>query len=224
MRCPACGEGAFDLAGHRRIEAGEHQLRRAAGRGVLDHQLRDIIRQRRRQAPRGRVAIRLALGALACAEPRDLEPRVRREQRDELLADHAGRAEDPDFNLGHDCSLSFVDFPCVLRVVRDQKKSRRGGVGGVQARGLTVLLTFEQNSPDSAGPLSRVRLLRLVRLESRLCAERQLHRPMSIALSVDAANLVSRVGTAARVGHDRPHRPAVRVGPRLDSGKRQRRS
>jgi hypothetical protein len=27
---------------------------------------------------------------------------VRREEGDELLADHAGRAEDPDFNLSHD--------------------------------------------------------------------------------------------------------------------------
>jgi hypothetical protein len=38
-----------------------------------------------------------------------------REQRNELLADHAGRAKNPNF-----------DRHC-RRALRDQKKSRRGG-------------------------------------------------------------------------------------------------
>ena len=39
---------------------------------------------------------------------------------------------------------------------------------------------------------------------------------MSIALSVDAANPLSPLGAAARIGHHRSRRPPVRVGPRLD--------
>ena len=99
------GEGAFDFAGDRRVEAGEHQLRRPARRRLLDGQSRHVFRRRGRQAPRGGVAIGLALGTMTGAEPGDLEPRVVREQRNELLADHAGRAKDADFNLSHN---SFV--------------------------------------------------------------------------------------------------------------------
>ena len=102
---PGGGEGAFDFSGDRRVEPGEHQLRRAARRRLLDGQSRDIVRRRRGQTPRGGVAIGLALRTMAGAEPGDLEPRVVREERDELLADHAGRAEDANFDLSHD---SFV--------------------------------------------------------------------------------------------------------------------
>ena len=92
------GERGFDLAGHRRIETGEHQLRRAAGRRRFDDAARHVVGKAMRQTPRGRVAECLAFRALAGAEPFDLEPGMGREQRDELLADHAGRAENADGN------------------------------------------------------------------------------------------------------------------------------
>ena len=92
-------ERALDLAGDRRIEAGEHQLRRAcpaprrstcspatsSGSGV---------------GSRHAAASRYALPADRSLAPShvDLEPRMVREQRDELLADHPGRAENPDFD------------------------------------------------------------------------------------------------------------------------------
>ena len=111
---------------------------------------------RRRQTPRGRVAIGLALRALAGAEPRDLEPRMRREQRDELLADHAGRAEDADFNLSHDCS--FPSWTLLNAFVSFVIKKKADAVASAEYRLVdsTVLLAFEHNSPDAAGPLSRV--------------------------------------------------------------------
>ena len=85
-------------------------------------QPRDIVRQRGGETPGARVAIRLALRSLAGAEPGDLEPRMVREQRDELLADHAGRAENADFDLltwATDASSSYGDtLPC-----RSKKKA-----------------------------------------------------------------------------------------------------
>ena len=112
------GEGALDLAGDRRIEAGEQQLRRAARRRRVDLHPRHLVGQRRRQSPRGRLAVRLAFRSLARAEPGDLEPRMLREQCDELLPDRAGRPENPDLNR-HDLSRTAVSC-------RVQKKSRRG--------------------------------------------------------------------------------------------------
>src|SRR5204862_3128208 len=79
-------------------ETREHELRRASRRGRLHGLPRHVVGKRRRQPPRAGIAVRLALGAVAGAEPRDLEPRVVREQGDELLANHAGGAEDPDFS------------------------------------------------------------------------------------------------------------------------------
>src|SRR5204863_169639 len=80
-------EGAFDLAGHGGVEAGEDELRRAAGRRGVDAERRDLVGQRRRQPPCRRVAIRLPRRSLARAEPRRPEPGMGREARDELLAD-----------------------------------------------------------------------------------------------------------------------------------------
>src|SRR6185295_6895790 len=45
---------------------------------------------------------------------------------------------------------------------RDQKKSRRCGVGGTRLADLRFDLTLEHNSPDATGPLSRARLARLL--------------------------------------------------------------
>src|SRR5262245_57134260 len=68
-----------------------------------------------------------------------------REERNELLADHAGRAEDAHGNRCHR-SLSPVFL---------QKKSRRGKhrVGKVSSK-LKVLLAVEHNSSNTANPLS----------------------------------------------------------------------
>ena len=109
---PGSGEGRFDLTGHGGIEAGEHE------RGARPDAAASTVRRatssgrRRGQPPGGRVAVRLALRSLAGAEPRDAEPRVVREEGDELLADHAGRAKNADGNCSHGDSF--------------QKKSRRG--------------------------------------------------------------------------------------------------
>jgi hypothetical protein len=48
---------------------------------------------------------------------------VPRKERDELLADHAGRAEDPDFNLSHDDSLFLRAEPDGLHCSRSKKKA-----------------------------------------------------------------------------------------------------
>ena len=77
-------------------QAQEHT--RLAG-GV--HNVDDGTGRRARAATvttRRRVAVRLPLGSMARAEPRDTEPRMLREKRDELLADHAGCAENAYFN------------------------------------------------------------------------------------------------------------------------------
>ena len=89
------GKFALDVARDLRIEAREHQPRRAAGRRRLDDHVVDLGRTRRRQAPR-EIAIFLAFGSLARAEPRDAEPGMIGELHDELLPHHAGGAKDAD--------------------------------------------------------------------------------------------------------------------------------
>src|SRR5262249_44147690 len=74
-----------------------------------------VIRQRGRQAPRGGVAIHLACGSLARAEPRDLEPRMIRQQCDELLSHLPGRAEYANFDR-HDVLCVCVLCVCALCV------------------------------------------------------------------------------------------------------------
>ena len=98
-------KGALDLAGDRRVEAGEHQRRRAPRRRGVDAHPRDLVGERSRQTPRGGVAIRLSGGSLAGAEPCDFEPWMVREQRDELLTDHAGRSENSHFDRHRHSSL-----------------------------------------------------------------------------------------------------------------------
>ena len=75
------------------------------GRCRFDRQPRDVVGQRDSAAATRR-ASRKALPADRSLAPShvDLEPRMLREQRDELLADHAGRAENPDFDR-HLCVL-----------------------------------------------------------------------------------------------------------------------
>src|SRR5204862_4970637 len=87
----------------------------------------------------------------------------------------------PTSNLAITVS-SFVKVYWFFVSLVIQKKSRRSGVGGNKARGPIVRLTFEHNSPDVGCPLSRAGLLGVEHV--------QLHRPMSIALSVDSADPV----------------------------------
>ena len=89
------GEFALDIAGHFRVEAREHQPRRAARRRGLDDHVVDFRRTRNRQAP-GKVAILLPFGPLARAQPGDAEPGVIGELHDELLPHHARGAKDAD--------------------------------------------------------------------------------------------------------------------------------
>ena len=70
-----------------------------------------------------RVAIRLTGGPFAGAEPSDLEPWMILKQRDELLADHPGRAKNPNLDRH---LVSFVTL-CPWCPFFSQKKSRRGG-------------------------------------------------------------------------------------------------
>jgi hypothetical protein len=91
-------ERAFDLAGDGGIEPGEDEPRRIPGRGRLHDALRHIVGKRTGQAPRRGVAKRLAFRTRARAEPLDVEPGMAGKQGDELLADHAGRAENADWD------------------------------------------------------------------------------------------------------------------------------
>ena len=77
---------------------------------------RHVIAESRGKPPCARIAIRLAFRPLAGTEPLRAKPRMVREERDELLADHAGRTENADGNRGH----MFLQFSV------SQKKSRRG--------------------------------------------------------------------------------------------------
>ena len=103
-------ECALDLAGDRRVETGENEPRRASRRRGVDVEIGNRVGKRRRETPRTGVAVLLACGALARAEPCDAEPRMVREQSNELLADHSGRAKDADF------------YPLSLHVLRGSKK------------------------------------------------------------------------------------------------------
>ena len=96
------GECAFDLAGDRRVEPENISFGALPGVAASTIVLRDVVGQAIGQPPGGGVAERLALRALAGAEPLHLEPRMVREKRDELLADHAGRAENADGYRCHD--------------------------------------------------------------------------------------------------------------------------
>ena len=73
-----------------------HELRRVPRRGGLDYLGRHIVGQSVLEPPGRGVAKGLALRPMARAKPLDLEPGMIREQRNELLTDHAGRPKDAD--------------------------------------------------------------------------------------------------------------------------------
>jgi len=88
------GELGFDLAGNRGVEPREDQFRGSPRRGRFHNPGRHVIGQAIGKPPSCRVLERLAGGTLAGAKVGHLEPGMVREQRDELLTDHAGRAKD----------------------------------------------------------------------------------------------------------------------------------
>ena len=111
------GECGLDLAGDRRVERREHELGRTARRCRIDRHAADGVHERRRQPPRGRVAVRFALGTLTRAEPGHTEPWMGRQQRDELLTDHARCAENPD--IDHDRVIALFTFAAGVSSVND---------------------------------------------------------------------------------------------------------
>src|SRR5260370_26505457 len=67
---------------------------------------------------------------------------------------------------------------------------------------------FERTGSDTTGPLSAVPLSRV---------GDELHRAGSIAWEADAAMVHAFLGAPAPRGHERPRRPSLRLGTRLDS-------
>ncbi len=94
-------EGLLDLGGDRRVHRGEQQ------RGALPGLHSSTVRSATASGvppPRCHVSgvrVLLAGGAVAGAEPRQLEPRMALQKLDEVLAHHAGGAEDTDFDFVH---------------------------------------------------------------------------------------------------------------------------
>src|SRR5439155_14714287 len=73
-------------------------------------------------------------------------------------------------------------------------------------------LTFERHTSDTvAGPLSAA---------ARSHVGCEAHNGGSIAWRTDASPALSRLGTLSPFSQHGSRRPAVRVGPRLDSGER----
>jgi hypothetical protein len=94
------GEGLFDFGGDGGIHGGEQQLRRVAGLGSSTVSGRDGSGVRRRDATSW-LRVFLAGGAVAGAEPREVEQRMTVEKFDEMLAHHSGGAEDAYFDSFH---------------------------------------------------------------------------------------------------------------------------
>ena len=101
------------------------RLRAAAGRAGLDAALRDAWRDGGVEPPGRGVGVALALRALAGGQPDEREPRVTGQLIDELLADHAGRAEHPDLD-----PLLHVLAPGASGPSNDETRRRRVPRGG----------------------------------------------------------------------------------------------
>ena len=87
------GESALDFGGDGGVHGGKEQPGGVAGLAVLDGDIGDGIGDDA-EVPRHSVAVLLAGGAVAGAEPDEIEPGVSLEKLDEVLAHHAGGAED----------------------------------------------------------------------------------------------------------------------------------
>ena len=144
MMCPASANARLDFAGDRRIESREHQLA-ARGRAWRPRPSGRATSSGKRPGSRHAAASRYALPSdrWLAPEPLDPEPRVIREQGDELLADHAGRAKDTDGNRRH-------------RLLDPKKKPTRKTVS---ADVLARLVTVSQRS-STTPPTRWTRFLR----------------------------------------------------------------
>ncbi len=98
------GEGALDFGGHGGVHGREQQARRVAGLAVLHGEIGDGVGRAAGQVPGHGVAVLLAGGAVAGAQPLEIEPRVALQELDEMLAHHAGGAQDAYFDSRlHNC-------------------------------------------------------------------------------------------------------------------------
>ena len=154
---PGGGEGAFDLAGHRGVEAREHDLRSAARRAGLDHAGRGGVGNRRGQAPGRHAAVGLALRALAGRQPGEVEPRMRGQAGHELLPDHSRGTQDTDVNRSHE-PTPFADS---IQKQKTRLGMCRGGLLVARGEGRSMADRSVARQPEThrsrrgTGPLSR---------------------------------------------------------------------
>src|SRR6059036_1984046 len=168
MMWPACAKAASISPA---TEESRPEKTSLGARPGVAGQVGHAISRRRLEAPRGGLAVRLAFRSLTRAKPCHAKPRMVREQGDELLADHAGRAQDTDGNCGH-------------RIHHSKKKPTRSEPcrHDVLAR-VFSRLTFERHTSDTvAGPLSAAALSHV---------GREAHDGRSIACRAQAAAALS---------------------------------
>src|SRR5438094_200929 len=126
------------------------------------------------------VAVLLACGARARAEPCDAEPRMVREQSNELLADHSGRAKDADF------------YPFSLHVRRSKKKPTRREPCRLRDGSVETGLFSARSHSDTTGPLSADMLARgALRTHETCSIERDVHEVKGRAASRPAGSRAS---------------------------------
>ena len=93
------GKSAFDFGRDSGIHGGKHQFRRIARHAIGYCETCYTARHHAPEAPTGSVLVALAGGAVACAHPSQFKPRVVLEELHEVLAHHAGGAENADWDL-----------------------------------------------------------------------------------------------------------------------------
>ena len=97
--CPAWAKARSISVATDASMAENSRLRRVAGLALFDRQIGDRVRRRRRRGATS-VASRILLAgrAVARAEPLQVEPRMALQKLDEMLAHHAGGAENAYFD------------------------------------------------------------------------------------------------------------------------------
>ena len=121
------GKSALDLRGDTGVRCGEDEARRVAGLAFIDRQIRDGFRHGAGEAPASGVAVLLPGRAIARAQPRQVEPRVILQKLDEMLADHAGGAENSYFNWLHKFVFNSEQIACDPLIDFDGFESCRFG-------------------------------------------------------------------------------------------------
>ena len=103
---PGLGESALNFGGDGGVHGGKEQAGRVAGLAVLHGEIGDGIGDDA-EVPCHGVAVLLAGGAVAGAEPDEIEPGMSLEKLDKVLAHHAGGAEDSYFDARLHNSLTI---------------------------------------------------------------------------------------------------------------------